>query len=118
MVAFSDCGSHIPIRPDLSGLNSRTLLNLSSHTPGPMSKRVVAALLGVPLSLATLGGACSLTFNFYVEYWWMPFDKYGVRTPLRWQDVVFIAAVWSVLLVLFYVSYRLLKFAFHRERSA
>jgi hypothetical protein len=46
----------------------------------------------------------------------MPLDKYGVRTPLRWQDVAFIAAVWSVLLVLFYVSYRLLRFAFRRER--
>jgi hypothetical protein len=41
-----------------------------------------------------------------------------VRTPLRWQDVVFIAGVWSILLMLFYVSYRLLKFAFRRERSA
>jgi hypothetical protein len=83
-----------------------------------MSKRVAAALLGVPLFLATLLGAYFQSFNFYVEYWWMPLDKYGVLTPLRWQDVVFIAAVWSVLLVLFYVSYRLLKFAFHRERSA
>ena len=82
-----------------------------------MSKRVAAALLGVPLFLATLLGACFQSFNFYVEFWWMPFDKYGVRTPLRWQDVVFIAAVWSVLLVLFYVSYRLLKFAFRHERS-
>ena len=83
-----------------------------------MSKRFAAALLGVPLFLATAWGAYSLSFNFYVEYWWMPLDKYGVLTPLRWQDVVFIAAVWSVLLALFYVSYRLLKFAFHRERSA
>jgi hypothetical protein len=48
----------------------------------------------------------------------MPLDKYGVLTPLRWQDVVFIAAVWSVLLVLFYVCFRLLWFAFHRDRSA
>lgn len=82
-----------------------------------MSKRVAAALLGIPLFVATLWGAYSVNFNFYVEYWWMPLDKYGVRTPLRWQDVVLVAAVWSVLLVLFYVSYRLLKFAFHREPS-
>jgi hypothetical protein len=100
-----------------AGLNSRALLNLSSRTPGPMSKRVAAALLGVPFFLTTLWAAYSMTFNFYVEYWWMPLDKYGVRTPLRWQDMVFIAAVWSVLLVLFYVSYRLLKFAFRHERS-
>lgn len=83
-----------------------------------MSKRVSAALLGVPLFLATLWGAYSLNLNFYVDFWWMPLDKYGVRTPLRWQDIAFIAAVWFVLLMLFYVSYRLLKFAFHRERSA
>ncbi len=79
-----------------------------------MSKRVAAALLGAPLLLATLWGTYSLNFNFYVDYWWMPLDKYGVRTALRWQDIAFIAGVWSVLLVLFYVSYRLLKFAFRR----
>jgi hypothetical protein len=83
-----------------------------------MSKRATAALLGVPLFLATVWVACRLTFNFYIEYWWMPLDKYGVRTPLRWQDVVFITAVWCVLLIQFYVSYRLLKFAFRRDRSA
>ncbi len=83
-----------------------------------MSKRVAAALLGVLLFLATLWGAYSSSHNFYVEYWWMPLDKYGVRTALRWQDIVFMAVVWSVLLMLFYVSYRLLKFAFRRPRSA
>jgi len=98
-------------------LAARALLDFAVEHSGPMSKRVTAALLGVPLSLATLWGAYSLSFNFYVEYLWMPLDKYGVRTPLRWQDIVFMAAVWSVLLALFYVSYRLLKFAFHRERS-
>jgi hypothetical protein len=82
-----------------------------------MFKRVLAASLGVPLFLATLWGAYSASFNFYVEYWWMPLDKYGVRTPLRWQDILIMVAVWSVLLVLFYVSYRLLKVALHRERS-
>jgi len=83
-----------------------------------MSKRVAAALLAVPLFLATSWLTYSLNFNFYVEYWWMPLDKYGVRTPLRWQDSLFIAAVWLVLLVLFYVAYRLLKFTFRRDDSA
>jgi hypothetical protein len=82
-----------------------------------MSKQVTARLIGVPLLLGTLWGTYSANLNFYIEYWWMPLYKFGVRTPLRWQDIVFIVAVWSVLLVLFYVSYRLLKFAFRRERS-
>src|SRR6266481_4707496 len=98
-------------------LAARALLDFAVEHSGPMSKRVTAALLGVPLSLATLWGAYSLSFNFYVEYLWMPLDKYGVRTPLHWQEIVVMAAVWSVLLALFYVFYRLLKFAFHRERS-
>jgi hypothetical protein len=83
-----------------------------------MLKRVLAALLGVPLFLVTLWGAYSVNFNFYVQYWWMPLDKYGVRTPLRSQDAVFITAVWSVLLALFYISYRLLKYAIRHKQVA
>src|SRR5258708_17988010 len=68
---------------------ARALLDFAVEHSGPMSKQITAALLGVPLSLATLWGAYSLSFNFYVEYLWMPLDKYGVRTPLHWQYCVY-----------------------------
>jgi hypothetical protein len=83
-----------------------------------MSKRVVAAFLGVPLFVAAVWAAYSASFNFYLEHWSMPLEKYGVRTPLRWQDVVFIATVWAISIIVFYGSYRLLKFAFLRKHSA
>ncbi len=78
-------------------LAARALLDFAVEHSGPMSKRVTAALLGVPLSLATLWGAYSLSFNFYVEYLWMPLDKYGVRTPFtdfhRFSAPAFVACV-------------------------
>jgi len=45
-------------------------------------------------------------------------EKYGVRTPLRWQDIAFLAVFWRIAVGLAYVSYRLLKYAFRLERPA
>ena len=81
-----------------------------------MLKRVIAALLGAPLLLAILYEAYFQSFGFYAEHWIIPIEKYGVRTALRWQDIVFLAVIWPILFTLFYVSYRLLKYAFRRNR--
>jgi hypothetical protein len=81
-----------------------------------MPKRVIAALLGVPLLLVTFYEAYFQSFGFYAEHWTIPIEKYGVRTALRWQDIVFLVVIWPILLTLFYVSYRLLKYAFRRKR--
>jgi hypothetical protein len=49
----------------------------------------------------------------------VPKEKYGVLSPLRWQDVVSIASFYVVLLLLGYLSFRLLKYSFrHRGRVA
>jgi hypothetical protein len=74
--------------------------------------------LGVPLFLASLYEAFLQSFGFYAEHWTVPIEKYGVRTALRWQDVVFLVVVWAILIGLFYVSYRLLKCTFRREHAA
>ena len=79
-----------------------------------MLKRVLAALLGVPLLLVILYEAYFQSFGFYAEHWTIPIEKYGVRAALRWQDIFFLVAIWSILLTLFYVSYRFLKYAFRR----
>jgi len=42
-----------------------------------------------------------LAVGFYAEHWTIPFEKYGVRTTLRWQDVVFLVVIWPILLALF-----------------
>ena len=84
----------------------------------PKLKRAIAGLAGVPLLLATLSEAYFQSFGFYVEHYTFPMEKYGVRTPLRWQDIVFLAVFWPIAVVLVYVSYRLLKYAFRPERPA
>ena len=81
-----------------------------------MLNRVIAALLGVPLLLVMLYEAYLQSFSFYAEHWTIPIEKYGVRTALRWQDIVFLVVIWPILLALFCVSYRLLKYAFRRKR--
>jgi hypothetical protein len=81
-----------------------------------MLKRIIAALLGVPLLLAILYEAYFQCFGFYAEHWTIPIEKYGLRTALRWQDIVFLIVIWPILLTLFYVSYRLLKYAFRRSK--
>jgi hypothetical protein len=83
-----------------------------------MLKRVIAGLLGVPLLLLAFYEAYLLSFGFYEKYWTIPIEKIGVRWPLRWQDIFFVVAAWSILLMLFYVSYRLVKYAFRSERDA
>ena len=84
----------------------------------PKLTRAIAGLAGVPLLLATLSEAYLQSFGFYAEHYTIPMEKYGVRTPLRWQDIAFLAVFWPIAVGLAYVSYRLLKYAFRLERSA
>ena len=79
-------------------------------------KRVHSALIGVPLLLAMLLQADFQSFGFYAEHYTIPMEKFGVRTPLRWQDIVFLVVFWSIAPALFYISYRLLKYAFSPPR--
>jgi hypothetical protein len=81
-------------------------------------KRGIAGLVAVPLLLATLIEAYFQSFGFYAEHYRIPIEKYGVRTPLRWEDMVFLAVFWPLAGALFYVSYRLLKYALRPERPA
>lgn len=66
---------------------------------------------------------CSLTallwgsFNFYLNFYAIPKEKYGVLTPLRWQDIVFLIGFYLVSAGLLYISYRLLKYSFGPKRS-
>lgn len=84
----------------------------------PKLKRAIAGLAGVPLLLVTLREAYFQSFGFYAEHYTVPMEKFGVRTPLRWQDIMFLAVFWPTAIALIYVSYRLLKYAFRREHPA
>jgi hypothetical protein len=77
--------------------------------------RLISALVGSLLLLGTLVEAYFQSFGFYQEHFIWPKEKYGVLTPLRWQDIVFLVVFWFVAIGLFYVSYRHLKYALRRE---
>jgi len=77
-------------------------------------RRIFAGLAGVLVSLGTGVEAYLQSFGFYAEHYVWPKEKYGVLTPLRCQDIVFLAVFWPVAIGLFYLAFRLLKFAFQR----
>jgi hypothetical protein len=79
------------------------------------TRRLISALVGPILLLGTLVEAYFQSFGFYQEHYLWPKEKYGVLTPLRWQDIVFLIVFWVVAIGLFYLSYRLLKYAVRRE---
>lgn len=83
-----------------------------------LKRRFTSALAGVFLLLGTLVEAYFQSFDFYKEHYLWPREKYGVLTPLRWQDIVFLVVFWLVAIGLFYLSYRLLKYALRRELPA
>ena len=74
-------------------------------------RRIISGVLGAILLLGTIVEVCRASLGFYQDYYLIPKEKYGVLTPLRWQDVTFLVAFWLVIVALFYFSYRLLKFA-------
>jgi len=79
------------------------------------TRRLISALVGGLLLLGTLAEAYFQGFELYNQYYLMPKEKYGVLTPLRWQDVVFLVGFCLINVGLFYLSCRLLKYALRRE---
>jgi hypothetical protein len=75
-------------------------------------KRLISALIGSAVLVATLIESYLQSFGFYIDHFTIPIAKYGVRTPFRWEDIAFLAVFWPVALVFFYISFRLLKYAF------
>jgi NADH:ubiquinone oxidoreductase subunit 5 (subunit L)/multisubunit Na+/H+ antiporter MnhA subunit len=83
-----------------------------------LPRRLISALVGGLLLLGTLIEGYFQSFGFYQEHYVWPKEKYGALTPLRWQDIVFLVAFWVIAAALFYLSYRLLRYAFRRESPA
>ena len=82
-------------------------------------RRYAAALAGFLILLGTLIETFRGSWGIYENYYRLPKEKYGVLSPLRWQDVVFIASFYVVLLALGYLSFRLLKYSLrHKDRVA
>jgi hypothetical protein len=79
------------------------------------ARRIVSFLVGGPLLVVTIVEAYLQSFGFFIDHFVIPKIKYGVPMLLRWQDVAWLVLFWPVAILLFYVSFRLLKYAFRGE---
>ena len=75
------------------------------------SRRIISGVLGGILLVSTIVEAFRACLAFYQDFYLIPIQKYGVLTSLRWQDITFLVAFWLVIIAMFYLSYRLLKYA-------
>ncbi len=80
-------------------------------------RRVISALAGGVLLLGTAIATWRQIIWFYQEHYVWPMEKWGVLTPLRWQDIVFNVGFLALAIALVYVSYRLIKFAARTGRT-
>jgi hypothetical protein len=67
--------------------------------------------------LGSIVGAYLQSFGFYREHYLISMQKYGVSTPLRWQDIVWRMVFWPLAIGSLYASYRLLKYGFRGGHS-
>lgn len=79
------------------------------------TRHITSAIIGGVLLVCTLAELLWGSFNFYLNFYAVPKEKYGVLDPLRWQDIVFLIAFYLVMGGLSYISYRLLKYSFQRK---
>lgn len=80
-------------------------------------RQYASAFAGSLVLLCTVFETIRGSWGLYLEFYRIPKEKYGVLSPLRWQDGVFIIGFYGLALVLGYLSYRLLSYAF-RQRGA
>jgi hypothetical protein len=74
----------------------------------------MSGLLGGFVFMGTLVEGYFQSFGLYQEHYIWPREKYGVVISLQWHDIVFLAVFWFVAVMMFYGSFRLLKYAFRR----
>jgi hypothetical protein len=76
-------------------------------------RRITAGFVGGVLLLETLATVYSTSERVYYDYYLYPKVKEGYIIPTRWQDFVGHAVFFGTTILVLYLSYRLLKYAFH-----
>ncbi len=77
-------------------------------------RRITSALVGGSLLVAAAVEAYLLGKDAYYSYYFFPKFKDLYIAPTRWQDFVSLLLTWGTVFLLFYLSYRLLKYAHER----
>ena len=75
-------------------------------------RRTTSGLVGGLLIVAAAVQAYLLGKGAYYDYYFFPKFKDLYVAPTRWQDFVWLLETWGEVFLLFYLSYRLLKYAF------
>jgi hypothetical protein len=78
-----------------------------------LAKRSLSGLAGTAIFFPILYFSYTVGRGMYYDYILFPKLKADDHyiAPTRWQDFTFLAAFWTVVLVLAFVSYRLIRFA-------
>lgn len=82
-------------------------------------KRSLSGLVGTTILLPSLYFSCVVGRGMYYDYILFPKLKAEDHyiAPMRWQDFAFLGIFWTTVLVLFFASFRLIRFAL-KERTA
>ena len=76
-------------------------------------ERCLAAVVGAVLLIPTIFFSYRVGQGIYYEYVLFPKEKAEEHyiVPSRWQDFAFQAIFWSAVLILLFISFRLIRFA-------
>jgi hypothetical protein len=78
-------------------------------------RRLMSGLSGFLILLAALFETYNLVEGAYYDYFFFPrVKKEEYIIPARWQDIVARIVLWGGTILLLYIAYRLLKYAFRR----
>jgi hypothetical protein len=91
---------------------------MSRLEAGLRIRRVLSALVAGALWFGSIIRRCRQIFWFYPEHLLRPLEKYGVLTPLHWQDSAFLAALLVLAIAFVQAPDRLRKHATRTDRTA
>jgi hypothetical protein len=75
-------------------------------------RRFISAVSGPLILLVALFETYNLFEDLYYNYYFYPSVKDGYIIPARWQEIVALIVLWAGTILLWYVAYRLLRYAF------
>ena len=84
------------------------------------AKKFLSGLLGAAVLLPVLYFSYTVGRGIYCDYVLFPrlkAEEHYIR-PTRWQDLVFLTVFWAVALILFWVGFRLIRYAMKRRFQA
>jgi hypothetical protein len=101
--------------PVVTFLLRALIATVSQRSPQVQVRRITAAVVGSTLVAETFVTLYTAGQRIYYDYYFYPKVKEGYVIPTRWQDFVGHAVFLAATILVLYLSYRLLKYAFRHE---